>query len=145
MSRDAWRRLWPLYLCFALAFPLGMTWVEMAPEHGPLVCTFRQLTHLDCPSCGLTRAFRAMGRLRLAEAFGYNPLGPLVFVVALGAWVVALAMLLTRGALRIPAWWARWQWPLLWIAIGLYLLVGFGRMYYEVRHPEARPRVVVFH
>jgi hypothetical protein len=139
MAPDLWRRMLPLYLLFVLAFPIGMGWVSLRPSQGPLVCGFRQLTHLDCPSCGLTRAFRAMGRLRVSEAFGYNPLGPAIFLVTLVAWGFAAAMLLSKGRLRIPLWWQYWQSRLLWGAITIYLVVGIGRMVYEIRHPEARP------
>ncbi|HOS44326.1 MAG TPA: DUF2752 domain-containing protein [Armatimonadota bacterium] len=139
MSPEAWRRMLPLYLLFVLAFPLGMAWVEARPITGPSLCGFRQLTGLDCPSCGLTRAFRAMGRLQVREAFGYNPLGPAVFLVAVGAWLSAVAMLLARGRLPIPAWWRRWQPRLFWMAVIIYLAVGIGRMVYEIGHPEARP------
>lgn len=135
MSRDAWRRVWPLYLCVVLTFPLGMLWVESRPLRGPTSCTIRLWTGLDCPSCGMTRAFRAMGRLQVAEAFGYNPCGPAVFSVACAGWIAALLMLGTGGRLPIPAWWTRWQWRLLLLALGIYLVVGLGRMCYEVRHP----------
>ena len=57
----------PLYLAYLLAFPLGMCWVETHPAEGPCLCLFRQATHLDCPSCGMTRAFRAMGRLNFSR------------------------------------------------------------------------------
>ena len=141
MSPEAWRRMLPLYLLFVLAFPLGMAWVQTRPMNGPLVCGFRQLTHLDCPSCGLTRAFRAMGRLQVSEAFGYNPLGPAVFLVVVGLWLFAVTMLLTRGRLRIPAWWMHWQPRLFWLAILIYLVVGIGRIIYEISYSDARPPV----
>ena len=141
MSPAVWRQLWPLYLAFVLAFPAGMAWVETRQLNGPIVCAFRVMTHLDCPSCGLTRAFRAMGRLQVSEAFGYNPLGPLVFLVTLGAWIYAIAMLISRGRLPIPVWWPRWRGRLLWWTLAIYLLVGIGRMTYQIIHPEARPSV----
>ncbi len=139
MSRDAWRRVWPLYLCVVLAFPLGMLWVESRPLTGPVTCTIRVLSGVDCPGCGLTRAFRAMGRLQVAEAFGYNPCGPALFLLACAGWLVALAMLASRGRLSIPTWWTRWQWRLLLVLVGLYLLVGIGRMVYEIRTPAHPP------
>ena len=63
MDPVRWRQLLPIYLAFVLAFPLGMAWVEVRAPGGPTLCAFRVLTHLDCPGCGLTRAYRAMGRL----------------------------------------------------------------------------------
>lgn len=39
-----------------------------------VICPFRALTGLPCPGCGMTRAFLALGRLDIAEAFSQNPL-----------------------------------------------------------------------
>jgi hypothetical protein len=43
-------------------------------------CPFRFLTGLPCPTCGATRAFVAMGALRLREAFALNPLAAAFWV-----------------------------------------------------------------
>lgn len=130
----------PLYLLFVIAFPLGMLWVETRPNDGPTICMFRQTTHLDCPSCGLTRAFRAMGRLDVRAATRYNPLGPAVFLGALAYWSFAIAMLLTHGQVRLPAWWRRRQTGIFWGVIIIYLLFGIGRIMYELRHPPPPPQ-----
>ena len=43
------------------------------------------LLHRQCPGCGLTRSFAAIGRGSVAEANALNPLGPILF-----AWAVAV-------------------------------------------------------
>lgn len=40
------------------------------------------LLHRECPGCGLTRSFAAIGRGAFAEASAVNPLGPILFVWA---------------------------------------------------------------
>ena len=45
----------------------------------PSVCQFRNVTGLDCPGCGLTRAFVSIAHGRIAEAFSYNGASLLVF------------------------------------------------------------------
>ena len=135
MNPTTWRRLWPYYLAFVLAFPLAMGWVETHTLDGPSICLFRRETGLDCPSCGLTRAFRAMGRLDVRAAIRYNPLGPVIFLLVCLGWGYALGMLGTRGGVRLPRWWARWHLPLLWGGLALFLLVGVVRIVYEVYHP----------
>lgn len=140
MTPDAWRQHLPLYLVFALAFPLGMWWVETHAATGPTWCLFRQVTRLDCPSCGLTRAFRAMGRLDVVAAIHYNPLGPAVFLATVVCWGYALAMLCTRGQVCLPCWWQRRRLEIVWGAIGLFLLVGFVRLLFELRHPPPPPQ-----
>lgn len=37
-------------------------------------CPFKYLTGLDCPGCGLTRAFLSAFRLDFKAAFNYHPL-----------------------------------------------------------------------
>jgi hypothetical protein len=52
-------------------------------------CTFRQVTGLDCPGCGTTRALHALLHGRVGEAFRFNPF---VFAVMLA------------GGFALPAW-----------------------------------------
>ena len=59
-------------------------------------CIFRNLTGLPCAGCGMTRGFVAMGHGRAREAWGFNPLAPVLFV---GAW----------GYLLFPV--VGWVWP----------------------------------
>ncbi len=47
----------------------------------PGTCTFRTLTGLPCPGCGLTRSFISMGHANFRDAWNYNPAGFLFFVV----------------------------------------------------------------
>lgn len=37
-------------------------------------CFFRFLTGVPCPSCGMTRAFMALIKLKLTDSFYYHPL-----------------------------------------------------------------------
>ena len=132
MAPQLWRSMLPLYLLYIVAFPAGMVAVELLPPGGPPVCLFRALTHLDCPSCGMTRAFRSLGKLDVRKAIGYNPLSPAVFLGALVCWGYAIAQVCRGGRLRLPAWWVRWQPRLVWMALLVYLLVGIGRMACEL-------------
>jgi hypothetical protein len=139
MDPARWRVLMPWYLAFLLAFPLGMAWVETRPLGGGTWCAFREATGLDCPGCGLTRAYRAMGRLDVAGAFRYNPLGPALFAATVLAWGCAIAMVGTRGRLRPPGWWPAARPWILWGALALYLGVGFARIAVEITHPPPHP------
>jgi hypothetical protein len=46
----------------------------------PVLCSWRQLTGMGCPGCGLTRSFTFMAHGRVVEAFRLNPLGPPMFL-----------------------------------------------------------------
>lgn len=37
-------------------------------------CPIRALTHIPCPTCGVTRSLWALVRLDFAESFSYNPM-----------------------------------------------------------------------
>jgi hypothetical protein len=47
----------------------------------PGLCTFRNLTGLRCPGCGLTRSFAYMGHLQPLEAFRMHLLGPPLYLL----------------------------------------------------------------
>lgn len=48
-------------------------------ELGLPPCNFLRLTHLPCPSCGMTTSFAWAARLELWKAFMANPFGLLLF------------------------------------------------------------------
>lgn len=45
----------------------------------PTLCNLKRFTGLDCPGCGLTRSFIALGHGRLRDSIRFNPAGPLWF------------------------------------------------------------------
>jgi hypothetical protein len=45
----------------------------------PPLCQLKMLTGIDCPGCGLTRSFIALGHGQWGESFRFNPAGPLWF------------------------------------------------------------------
>ncbi len=57
---------------------------------GKSVCLFRNIFHIPCPSCGLTRAFICIISGNLKEAFYYNAVSlPLFFCfLCAGIWIV---------------------------------------------------------
>jgi Protein of unknown function (DUF2752) len=84
----------------------------------PVVCPFRRVTGLPCPSCGLTRSWKAAADLRVADSLAYHPLGA---ATLLGAVAFALdrpdgvSLLAERRDVRAAAgavWIAKWLWRL---------------------------------
>jgi len=43
-------------------------------------CSFKHLTGLSCPGCGLTRSFHAFANFHINEAFGFHLIGPVLFL-----------------------------------------------------------------
>ncbi len=57
-------------------------------------CLFHLITGFACPFCGTTRAFLAMGQLKLMEAISFNPLSVILLVV----------MVIYLCFKKIPSW-----------------------------------------
>jgi len=57
---------------------------------GDTICLLRRLTGMPCPTCGVTRSFRALGQGALAAAVRFHPLGPVYFAM--------LAVVMVRSA-----------------------------------------------
>lgn len=57
------------------------------PEGAPpsTLCLLRRMTGVPCPTCGMTRAFVAMGRGDVVAAARHHPLGPVAFVAMAAA------------------------------------------------------------
>jgi hypothetical protein len=51
-------------------------------DRSPVVCPFRRLTGLPCPTCGLTRSWVALLHGRLGESVSLHPFGPLTAAAA---------------------------------------------------------------
>ena len=60
------------------------------------ICGFKNLTGLPCPGCGLTHSFCAMGKGDVLAAFGYNLLGPPLFLVFALLWIRSALVMLNR-------------------------------------------------
>ncbi len=54
-------------------------------------CPFHALTGLDCPTCGSTRALHHILHGEVARGLSYNPLAPVLWLLAAG--VVAAAFM----------------------------------------------------
>jgi Protein of unknown function (DUF2752) len=60
------------------------------------VCGFKTFTGLPCPGCGLTHSFCALGKGNVLDAFGFNLLGPPLFVTLVFLWVRSACVLLNK-------------------------------------------------
>jgi hypothetical protein len=66
------------------------------------VCGFKNFTGLPCPGCGLTHSFCALGKGEIADAFGFNLLGPPLFLVLVLIWIRSACVLSNRiGAAQL--------------------------------------------
>lgn len=63
-----------------LPLPTGGKLVVFGVESPPL-CPFQATVGIDCPGCGLTRSFISMGHVEIQNAWNFNRVGPLFFLV----------------------------------------------------------------
>ncbi len=96
------------WLVLLLILALGLAAVVFQPP-----CLVRQLLHIPCPACGMTRAWLAALRLELGTAFLLHPM--------FWAVPVLLAYLLREGRLFRRVFWDR-------LILGL-ILAGFAVHY----------------
>ncbi len=98
----------------ALLLALGMVAAALPGiENGPVVCPFRAVTGLPCPTCGLVRAAQSLMRGDIGRALAINPFDTLFFLAAVplfaGLWVANLTVgfavrISMSGAERRVAW-----------------------------------------
>ena len=75
------------------------TWRSALANDGP-GCPFRNVTGVDCPFCGMTRATLAMGGGEWGKAFDFHPFAPIVVLGMLSLMaiiIVGRADILLRG------------------------------------------------
>jgi hypothetical protein len=94
-------------LLLAILAPLTVTIPGVARSYGPIswkppVCSIRQRTGHDCPSCGLTRSIVTLYRGEWALSRAYHPAGYLVVLFIFAELILRLAV--TR--IRLP--WIAW-------------------------------------
>lgn len=58
-------------------------WVPLVNQTLPEMCYWRVMFDTDCPGCGMTRCFISAAHADPAAAWGYNPLGLLLFAALL--------------------------------------------------------------
>ena len=78
----------PLSAMLAISFMVTTGDIESGRIVLSPPCAFHQLFGLDCPMCGMTRAFAALSHGRLLVAWGYNRAAPMMYLAfwATTAW-----------------------------------------------------------
>lgn len=73
---------WSVAACSAAALLASFLWTPSAFPKLQL-CWFRRMTGVDCPGCGLTRAFCAISHGDVAGAWSFHPFGFAFYALAL--------------------------------------------------------------
>lgn len=83
-------------------------------------CGMKKKYGYPCPTCGMTRSFRAMADGQVGLAFGYHPFGPVLFSATALLAGVGTVQAVTGWALlsRTRIWW--------WILLANGVLAGWA-------------------
>ena len=76
-------------LAAARLLPVG--WESPIP-----LCLFKGLTGLDCPGCGMTRAFLLIGHGRFADAVASHPASLPAYAIVAGLAVTGIARIVRK-------------------------------------------------
>lgn len=90
----------------------------------PGSCFMRNVLHIDCPACGMSRSFITLADGQLARSFAFHRLGPLVFVYVLFQIPLRAYAVLTGRTALVQAQ-SRHTLPLIW-ALLIALFVNWG-------------------
>lgn len=119
------RRAAPVMCGAAACGAAGLVWAfdPSAPDSRFPPCTFRAMTGLWCPGCGLTRGFHELFHGHVAAALGQNLFVPIVLVAAVVGWWSWTRSAWGRPGISLPTAWRRPIVALLPILIVVYGVV----------------------
>ncbi|OYT70215.1 MAG: hypothetical protein CFK52_11720 [Chloracidobacterium sp. CP2_5A] len=112
---------------FVLTTAVFIVSVLYQPPDAPTVtlCTLKNATGIDCPTCGLTRAFCALAKGEWVRALRFHPMSPAIFALFGWWWLRSLLYLVGKGRWVEPV--EAWFPPLLTIlVVTVGLLVGWA-------------------
>ena len=94
------------------------------------ICAFKNLTGLPCPGCGLAHSFCALAKGRLTEAFGYNALGPITFILLVVLWFRSGLILYHKENLATAIDRLMGRMRIGWTLVIAFTMFGVGRIVY---------------
>jgi hypothetical protein len=97
-------RLWPkslqgrrwIWLTVLTLFLFSPFAVRSVVDDTPKICSFKNLTGIGCPGCGLTRSVCALSEGRVGAAIEFHAFGPLVVLLGLTAWIYYLVAVIRK-------------------------------------------------
>lgn len=90
----------------AIGLPLAaIAWIAAGEPSGP-ACLMRELTHVDCPTCGMTRALALLARGEWRASLAVHPWAAALVVQLFAGWMAWIRWLLRGGG--NPERWIPW-------------------------------------
>jgi hypothetical protein len=101
-TRSPWAA-WAMAGGALIALALALRAWAPGDDPGQTLCLFRQLTHHDCATCGMTRALAHLARGDVRGAMARHPLALPLAAEALALWLAA-PLAIARGWRPSGAW-----------------------------------------
>jgi len=115
---------WPLWAVFIVAVwaALGcaVIWLSVSQNRPVELCLFKWLTHIPCPTCGITRGTWHLVHGRIIQGWMCNPL---MFSIGMVVTVVIGMRLFFARALHIS--FARYEHTIAWILAAISLFANW--------------------
>ena len=73
---------------------IGLVLIFLIFNKYHIPCLFKQLLNIPCPSCGMTRAFKAMISFNFKKALSYNILSIPLFIILIIIFITTLTDIL---------------------------------------------------
>ena len=90
-------------LAFTIGLPLAaLAWIAAGEPSGP-ACLLRQMAHVDCPTCGITRALALIARGDWRASLGVHPWAAVLVLEMLAGWMAGVRWLF-RGGVNPDRW-----------------------------------------
>lgn len=94
-------------------------------------CSFKHMTGLSCPGCGLSRSFHSFAHFDLPMSFGFHLLGPIFFILLSTLVVIYSYEALTGKAIKIGLSNKSLKWILVLI-LAIWIIYWLGKMIGEI-------------
>jgi Protein of unknown function (DUF2752) len=115
---------WPLWAIFIVTLwavlVCAVVWLSVSQNRPVELCLFKWLTHIPCPTCGITRGTWHLVHGRIIQAWLCNPL---MFSVGMVLLVVIGMRLFFARALHIS--FARYERLIAWIFAAIFLFANW--------------------
>lgn len=66
-------------------------------------CIYRKLFNIYCPGCGVTRMIKSILKFDLYQAFRYNPLCFILFIISIPYFIYKTIIYIKTGNIKLPS------------------------------------------
>ena len=89
-----------VYIVFIIVFlSLSLSFLELTNFE----CIYRKFFHIYCAGCGFTRMIKSIIKLDFYQAFRYNPLCFILFIISIPYFIYKTIIYIKTGNIKLPS------------------------------------------